>query len=86
MKYIEKNNTYFLEKILEKQNAILDELKNLNENIIKYCGGEQAFKTEELKQKMFNAKFTKNQLEIIKEFVDYKTEELKKEIMVGEPN
>lgn len=86
MKYIEMNTTYFLEKILEKQNAILDELKNLNENIIKYCGGEQAFKTETLKRKMSDANFTKSQFEIIKELVDYKTEEVRKETMVDEPN
>lgn len=62
-------------KILENQKEILKTLKSINDNIIKYCGGEHEFKTEELKQKMLNANFNKNQLGIVQEFVDYKLEE-----------
>ena len=68
-----------LDRISNNQYEIIKILKSINDNIVRYCGGEHELNVEKLKQKMFDAHFTKNQLEIIQEFVDYKTEELKKE-------
>ena len=68
-------DTHVLNEILKTEYEILKTLKSVNDNIVKYCGGEHELKTEELKQKMLNAHFTKSQLEIIQEFFDYKKEE-----------
>lgn len=69
-----ERDRYILDKISENQYEILKTLKSINENIIKYCGGAHDLEAEKLKEKMCNANFTKNQLEIIQEFVDYKIE------------
>ena len=68
-----------LDKISENQYEIIKILKNINDNIIRYCGSEHELETEKLKQKMFDAHFTKKQFEIIQEFVDYKKDEYEKE-------
>lgn len=82
-----KGDRFMLNQIFNKQKIIMEQLNNINRQlqitndiIVKYCGGEHEFETEKLKQKMLNAKFTKNQLELIYDLIDYKTKQyVKKE-------
>lgn len=74
-----EKDRYILNKTFENQYEILKILKSINENIIKYCGSEHELKKENLKQKMLNANFAKSQLEIIKELIEYKTEDILKD-------
>ena len=69
-----EKDRYILNKTFENQYEILKTLRSINENIIKYCGSKDELEAEKLKEKMCNANFTKSQLEIIQEFVDYKIE------------
>lgn len=82
-----KGDRFMLNQIFNKQKIIMEQLNNINRQlqitndiIVKYCGGEHEFEIEKLKQKMLNAKFTKNQLELIYDLIDYKTKQyVKKE-------
>ena len=74
-----ERDRHVLDKISENQYEIIKILKSINENIVRYCGGEHELETEKLKQKMIDARFTKNQFDIIQEFVNYKKDEYEKE-------
>lgn len=68
------NNEYYLSQILDRQNEILIELRNINDNIIKYLGEEYDLKEKKLRQKIQKANFTKEQFETLKESIDYTRE------------
>lgn len=68
------DNMYYLKRILEKENEILNTLKSIDNNIVKYFGEEYEPKERELSAKIKDAKFNKEQFEILKETVAYTKE------------
>lgn len=60
-----------LKLIFTKQCEILTELQSIDSNIVKYFGEECDLKEKELKEKVRNAHFTHNQLELVKELMNY---------------
>lgn len=64
---------YYLKRILEKQNEILNTLKSVDNNI-KYFGEEHEPRERELKEKIRNTEFSKEQLEVLKEAIAYTRE------------
>lgn len=61
-------------KIFCKQNEILKELKNIDDNIIKYLGKEYELEEKKLKEKMLDAKFNHQQFEVVKEIMEHMKE------------
>lgn len=68
------DDIYYLKRILEKQNEILNTLKSVDNNIVKYFGEEHEPRERELNEKIRDAKFSKEQLEILKETIAYTKE------------
>lgn len=66
-----KESNKYLSQILDKQNEILKELKDINNNIVKYFGEEYDLKEKELRRKLHNANFTCRQFETVKELVEH---------------
>lgn len=73
-----ESNTY-LSQILDKQNDILTELRDINNNIVKYFGKEYDSKERELTQNIKNAHFTNKQFDVLKEVIEYVKEKHSKE-------
>lgn len=69
---------YYLKRILEKQNEILNTLKSVDNNIVKYFGSDCDLKEKELSQKIQRANFNREQFEILKESVAYTKDKYKK--------
>lgn len=65
---------YYLKRILEKQNEILNTLKSIDNNIVKYFGEEHEPIERELNKKIRDAKFNKEQFEVLKETIAYTKE------------
>lgn len=65
---------YYLKRILDKQNEIMNTLKSIDNNIVKYFGEEHEQRKRELNQKIKDANFSKEQFEILKEIIDYAKE------------
>ena len=68
------DDIYYLKRILEKQNEILNTLKSIDNNIVKYFGEEHEPKERELNEKIRNAKFSNEQFEVLKETIAYTKE------------
>ena len=68
------DDIYYLKRILEKQNEILNTLKSIDNNIVKYFGEEHEPKERELNEKIRDAKFSKEQFEVLKETIAYTKE------------
>ena len=62
---------YYLKRILEKQNEILNALKSVDNNIVKYFGEDHEPIERELNQKIRDANFSKEQHEVLKEVIAY---------------
>lgn len=73
-----ESNTY-LSQILDKQNEILTELRDINNNIVKYFGEEYDSKERELTRKIKNAHFTNKQFDVLKEVIEHVKEKHSKE-------
>lgn len=63
-----------LKLIFTKQCEILTELQSIDSNIVKYFGEECDLREKVLKEKVKNARFTSNQLEVVKELMGYAKE------------
>lgn len=68
------DDIYYLKCILEKQNEILNTLKSVDDNIVKYFGEEHEPRERELNKKIRDAKFSKEQFEVLKETIAYTKE------------
>lgn len=68
------DDIYYLKRILEKQNEILNALKSVDNNIVKYFGEDHELIERELNQKIRDANFSEEQLEILKETIAYTRE------------
>lgn len=69
----EEINTY-LSQILDRQNDILMELRDINNNIVKYFGEKYDLKEKTLRQDIKNAHFTRNQFDVLKEVIKHTRE------------
>ena len=67
-----------LKQILTKQCEILRELRDIDDNIVTYLGGELNTREKVLKKKIEKAGFTRNQFELIRELMDYSREKCSK--------
>lgn len=74
------DDIYYLKRILEKQNEILNMLKNVDDNIVKYFGEEHELRERELNKKIRDAKFSNEQFEVLKETIAYTKEKHSKPI------
>jgi len=68
------DDIYYLKRILEKQNEILNTLKSVDDNIVKYFGEEHEPRERELNKKIRDAKFSREQFEVLKEAIAYTRE------------
>lgn len=68
-----ESNTY-LSQILDRQNEILTELRDINNNIVKYFGEEYDLKEKTLIRDIKNAHFTRNQFDVLKEVIEHTRE------------